>query len=113
MPTAIPRASGSPPPRWPHSPSNAARSMASGTTPSHPSSSRHEAVIPRQVLSSGRAPKRAVPLAGDAAGASQEHATAEASEGRTDLSDAGGNDWRDGGALDPTRHGGTRARTAG
>src|SRR3954453_9746748 len=51
MPTAIPRASRSPPPRWPHSPSNAARSMASGTTPSHPTSSRHEAVIPRQILS--------------------------------------------------------------
>src|SRR4051794_26752270 len=40
----------SPPPRWPPSPSNVTRSMASGTTPSHPTSSRHEAVIPRQIL---------------------------------------------------------------
>src|SRR4051812_27904027 len=52
MLTAIPRASRSPPPRWPPSPSNVTRSMASGTTPSHPTSSRHEAVIPRQILSS-------------------------------------------------------------
>src|SRR3954464_1817862 len=50
MLTAIPRASRSPPPRWPPSPSNVTRSMASGTTPSHPTSSRHEAVIPRQIL---------------------------------------------------------------
>src|SRR5215217_4384518 len=50
MPTAIPRASRSPPPRWPPSPSNAVRSTASGTTPSHPTSSRHEALIPRQIL---------------------------------------------------------------
>src|SRR3954463_7725805 len=50
MLTAIPRASRSPPPRWPPSPSNVTRSMASGTTPSHPTSSRHEAVLPRQIL---------------------------------------------------------------
>src|SRR3954467_15034410 len=50
MLTAIPRASRSPPPRWPPSPSNVTRSMASGTTPSHPTSSRHEAAIPRQIL---------------------------------------------------------------
>src|SRR3954463_5878189 len=51
--TPIPRASRSPPPRWPPSPSNVTRSMASGTTPSHPTSSRHEAVIPRQILRAG------------------------------------------------------------
>src|SRR4051794_3089590 len=51
MPAAIPRASRLQPPRWPPSPSNATRSMARGTTPSHPTSSRHEAVIPRQILS--------------------------------------------------------------
>src|SRR3954454_350330 len=51
MPAAIPRASRSPPPRWPPSPSNVTRYMASGTTPSHPTSSRYEAVIPRQILS--------------------------------------------------------------
>src|SRR4051794_16862291 len=53
MLTAIPRASRSPSPRWPPSPSNVTRSMASGTTPSHPTSSRHEAVLPRQILRGG------------------------------------------------------------
>src|SRR3954463_11741599 len=57
MLTAIPRASRSPPPRWPPSPSNVTRSMASGTTPSHPTSSRHEAVLPRQILKRSTTPK--------------------------------------------------------
>src|SRR4051812_2590306 len=38
-------------PRWPSSPSSATRSMASGTTPSHPTSSHLEAVISRRILS--------------------------------------------------------------
>src|SRR4051812_28218147 len=37
-------------PRWPSSPSSATRSMASGTTPSHPTSSHLEAVISRRIL---------------------------------------------------------------
>src|SRR3954464_7882229 len=51
MRTAIPRASRSPMLRWPRSPSSVTRFTASGTTPSHPTSSQLEAVIPRHALS--------------------------------------------------------------
>src|SRR4051794_39363637 len=51
MRTAIPRASRSPMLRWPRSPSSVTRFTASGTTPSHPTSSHLEAVIPRHTLS--------------------------------------------------------------
>src|SRR3954464_14070930 len=50
MRTAIPRASRSPMLRWPRSPSSVTRFTASGTTPSHPTSSHLEAVIPRHAL---------------------------------------------------------------
>src|SRR3954451_12994887 len=50
MRTAIPRASRSPMLRWPRSPSSVTRFTASGTTPSHPTSSQLEAVIPRHAL---------------------------------------------------------------
>src|SRR4051794_333493 len=54
-------------PRWPSSPSSATRSMASGTTPSHPTSSRHEAVISRRILTldHGRAQGALASIVGD------------------------------------------------
>src|SRR5438445_716769 len=45
MRATTPRASRSPTPRWPRLPSSVIRSMASGTTPSHPTSRRLEALI--------------------------------------------------------------------